>query len=123
MSYLQKAQELQAMIGQGQSMDALDKFYHDKVVVIDGNSAPRNGKAEQRAALEQWMNMVKEVHGGGVGAITSDEDNGITTAESWMEVTFQDGNRIKMEEVAVQKWEGDKIIHERFYYTMPGQEG
>ena len=123
MSYLQKAQELQAMIGQGQSMEALDKFYHDNVVVIDGGMAARNGKEEQRAAIAEWFKMVKEVHAGGVGAITSDEDNGVTTAETWMEVTFQDGNRTKMEEVAVQKWEGDKIIHERFYYTMPNQEG
>jgi hypothetical protein len=23
-----------------------------------------------------------------------------------------------MEEVAVQKWNGDQIIHERFYYNM-----
>ena len=123
MSYLEKAKELQAMIGQGKSLDALEKFYHDDVVVIDGTSPARNGKAEQRAAVEGWFKMVKEMHGGGVGAITSDEENGITTAESWVEITMQDGNRMKMEEVAVQKWQGDKIIHERFYHSIPAQEG
>ena len=120
MSYLQKAQELQAMIGQGKSMEALDQFYHDEVVVIDGTEEPRNGKEAQRTAVQQWMEMVKEIHGGGVGAITADEENGITTAESWIEISMKDGNRVKMEEVAVQKWQGDKIIHERFYYSLPG---
>ena len=33
-----------------------------------------------------------------------------------MDVTFKDGNRVQMEQVAVQKWAGDQIVHERFYY-------
>jgi len=119
MSYLDKITEMYAMIGEGKSMEALEKFYHDDVVVIDGPSEPRNGKDEQRKAIQDWYGMVKEVHGGGVGSITSDEKNGVTSVESWMEVTFQDGKRIKMEEVGVQKWEGDQIVHERFYYYMP----
>lgn len=107
------------MIGEGKSMEALEKFYHDKVIVIDGKEAPRNGKDAQKKAVQQWYGMIKEMHGGGVGAITSDEENGVTMVESWVDITFQDGNRIKMEEVGVQKWLGDQIINERFYYTMP----
>ncbi|MEM7371132.1 MAG: SnoaL-like domain-containing protein [Bacteroidota bacterium] len=119
MSYLEKSQALQAMIGQGQSLEALEQFYHEDVVVIDGGSEPRNGKEAQKQAILGWMGMVKEVHGGGVNSITADESNGITMVESWIETTFQDGSRVKMEEVAVQKWDGDKIIHERFYHNMP----
>jgi len=119
MSYLAKIQEMYGMIGQGKSMEALEKFYHDDVVVIDGTSAPRDGKAEQRKALEDWSNMIQEMHGGGVGSITANEETGVTSVESWVDVTFKDGNRVKMEEVGVQKWEGDHIVHERFYYSMP----
>ena len=50
------------------------------------------------------------------------EEDKITMSESWMDVTFKDGNRIRMEEVAVQHWEGDQIIKERFYYN-PGPMG
>jgi len=42
-----------------------------------------------------------------------------TMVEAWSEVTFQDGNRMKLEEIARQKWHGDQIIEERFYYN-PG---
>jgi len=31
-------------------------------------------------------------------------------------VTFQDGMRVNMEQVSVQKWENGQIVHERFYY-------
>ena len=55
----------------------------------------------------------------GVRSITSDEKDGTTMVESWMDVTMKDGKRNVMEEVAVQKWKDDQIIYERFYYNMP----
>jgi len=62
--------------------------------------------------------MLKEIHESGVRAITSNEKEATTMVESWMDVTMNDGKRHMMEEVAVQKWIGDQIIHERFYYNM-----
>ena len=116
MTYLEKAQDLQRMIGEGKSMEALEKYYADHVVIVDDRQV-REGKAAQRQAIEGWYQMVKEMHGSGSGAVTSDENQGITTAESWVDFTTQEGHRMRMEEVAVQKWEGDQIVHERFYYN------
>jgi hypothetical protein len=56
------------------------------------------------------MSSTKEVHGGRVTPITFYEEDGITISESWMEVAFQDGNRMKLEEVAVQTWQEGQII-------------
>ena len=67
------------------------------------------------------MASVKEIHGGGIEGITSNEDDGITMVESWMDLSFQDGSRMKMEQVAVQKWQAGQIVKERFYYNIPGQ--
>jgi len=37
--------------------------------------------------------------------------------ESWMDLTFyDDAARVKIEQVAVQTWEGDQIIKEVFYH-------
>jgi len=118
MSYLEKAQKLYQMMETGQMMEAFEQFYHNDVVVVDGTEPAREGKDAQRKAIEEWGNMVQEMHGGGVNSITSDEANGITTVESWTEITFKDGNRMKFEEVGVQRWEGDQIVHERFYHSM-----
>jgi hypothetical protein len=60
---------------------------------------------------------VQEFHGLDVKSVASDEANATTTVESAMDVTFKDGNRVNMEQVAVQQWEGDQIVHERFYYN------
>ena len=120
MSYLEKVGEMYAMIGQGQMMEAFEKFYHEDVVMVEATGEERKGKAANREFEVQWMASLKEMHGGGVTGITSNEEEGITMVETWMDSSFQDGSRMKMEEVCVQKWQGDQIIRERFYYNMPG---
>ena len=115
MTYKEKTQEIYDMLGKGQLLEAFDKYYGDNVVITE----PRGtweGKTACRAHEEEFLSMVKEFHGMGVTGLSSDEENGVVFHETWMDVTFQDGNRMKMEQVGVQKWEGDKIVHERFYY-------
>lgn len=122
MSYLEKAQKLCAMMGEGKTMEAFEELYHENVVVTEmPTGEKREGKEAQRKAIQQWYGMVKEAHGGGVDSIASNEEAGITTVESWMDITFQEGGRMKMSEVAVQKWQDGQIIDEKFYYNMPQQ--
>ena len=105
------------MIGEGKMMDAFEKFYHNDVVMIQGDGAVCETKDANRERELQFVGFIQEMHGGGVDAITVDEENGVTMVENWMDVTFKDGNRVKMEQVAVQNWKGDEIIKERFYYN------
>lgn len=122
MSVLKSAQDLQAWIAQGKSMEALDNFYADNVQVTEMPTGEvRDGKEAQRAAIQQWFGMVKEMHASGCKSITADETNQVSTAETWFDCTFADGNRRTMEEVAVQQWQDGKIVAEKFYYNMPGK--
>ena len=122
MSCLANAKKLQQMMAEGQTMEAFEKFYADDVVIVEKPTGEvRNGKDAQRKAIQEWFGSVKEMHGGGVGAITSNEDDQVSCTESWFDITFQDGNRVKMEEVAVQEWKNGQIIKESFYYSMPSQ--
>jgi ketosteroid isomerase-like protein len=118
MSYLQNAKDLYQMIGQGQMLEAFEKFYHDDVVMIEANGNKRDGKAINREFEKQFLESISKMHDGGVTAITSNEETGVTMVESWMDVSFKDGTRVKMEEVAVQTWKDNQIIRERFYYNM-----
>jgi hypothetical protein len=116
MTYKQKSQALHDMIFSGQLMEAFEKYYHQDVVMQEVGEAERVGKDVNREYELKFLSMVKDVHGAGITAMASDEENGIVLIENWMDVTFQDGNRIKMEQVSVQKWDGDYIVHERFYH-------
>lgn len=122
MSILVHAQKLQNMMAEGKTMEAFEELYHDDVQVFEiPTGEHRNGKDAQRKAIEGWFAAVKEVNGGGVNSITANEETAMSSVETWMDVTMQDGSRMKMEEVAIQKWEDGKIIEEKFYYHMPAQ--
>lgn len=122
MSILAHAQKLQNMMAEGKTMEAFEELYHDNVQVFEmPTGEQRNGKDAQRKAIEGWFAAVKEVNGGGVNSITANEETATSSVETWMDVTMQDGSRMKMEEVAIQKWEDGKIIEEKFYYHMPAQ--
>ena len=122
MSTLENAQELYQMIGTGQMMEAFEKFYSPDIRMIEATGEIREGKDVNREFEIQFLSSIKEMHGGGTTAIAVDEQANTTMVETWMEVTFQDGNRVKMEQIARQKWEGNQIVEERFYYN-PGAMG
>jgi ketosteroid isomerase-like protein len=121
MSYYDKARDLYNMVEQGKLLDAFEKYYHTDVVMVEATGETRKGKEANRQFQVEFMNRIKDVNGSGVYHITSDEKEGTTMGESWMDVTMKDGKRDKMEEVAVQKWKGDQVVYERFYYNMPQQ--
>lgn len=121
MTNKERCQDLYNQCAQGRMMEAFEQYYADDVQVVEATGEVREGKAAQREALVKWQGSIQELHGAGSGNVMSDEDTGMTSIESWVEATFEGGFRMKMEEVAVQKWQDGKIVHERFYYNAPGQ--
>jgi ketosteroid isomerase-like protein len=121
MTYLEKAEDLYAMMETVQVMEAFEKYYHLDVTVIEPTGETRQGKDAQRKAIEEWMAGVDEMHGGDTPWVTSNEEAGVTMVRSSTEVTMQ-GHRMVMSEVAVQQWEGDQIIREEFFYFVPAEE-
>ncbi len=115
MTYLQKVQDLYTMINTGQLLEGFEKYYAQDVVMNEIGEAERVGKDVNRTYEQQFVASVKEIHGGGA-SFASNEETGVTMVENWMDISFQDGNRIKMEQVAVQTWKGDEIIKEVFYH-------
>jgi hypothetical protein len=119
MTYKEKAQDIYNLLGQGRLLEAFDKYYGENVIMTE----PRGtweGKANCRAHEVEFLNSVQEFHNLEVKSIGSDEENGVAYVESMMDVTFKGGFRVQMEQVSVQKWEGDHIVHERFYYDNAG---
>lgn len=116
MTYKQKAEDLYSMINTGKLMEGFEKYYHQDVVMQEIGEEKRTGKDANREYELKFLSMIKEMHGGGVTAIASDEETGVVFIENWMDVTFQDGNRINMAQVCVQKWDGDYIVSETFYH-------
>ncbi len=116
MSYKQKAEDLYKMIGEGKLLDAFDKYYAENIVMQEIGESERVGKEVNRAYEEKFLASVEGFHGMGIDAIAADEENGVVFIENWMDATLTGVGRIKMQQVCVQKWEGDVIIKEVFYH-------
>jgi len=115
MTYKEKARDIYNQLQQGQLLSAFDKYYDEDVIMTEPRGT-RKGKAECRMYEEQFLNSIEAFHSLEINKVGSDEDAGTSFVESTMDVTFKGGHRAKMEQVAVQQWKGDQIVHERFYY-------
>ena len=103
--------------------DAVDRYYADDVTVVEADGQTFHGAATQKERIREFLDSVKEMHGGGVQALAVHETSpgtGVAFAEVSSDVEFHEGGRMQMEEVAVQTWKDGKVVHERFYYDMSG---
>jgi hypothetical protein len=89
---------------EGRLVEALETFYHE-----DGLAASiERQKMAKAAAME-----IHEIKAASVLV------EGNRAAIEWhAEWTLPNGTRVRVEEVALQTWKGDRIAHERFFYDM-----
>ena len=106
--------ELNKAILSGDILNAFDKFYADDVVMQENDSEPFVGKAVNRKREEDFVNSVAEFHG---AKLIGEAVNGDRSYSEWeYDVTFKNGPRTKLQQVASRLWKGGRVVHERFYY-------
>lgn len=98
----------------GKILETFDAYYADDVVMSENKKDERVGKAKNREYELQFLSNIQEFHGAKVGRVLVDGDH---AAVEWtFDVTFKDGNRVVMEQVALQTWKDGKIVREDFYH-------
>ncbi len=98
----------------GKILETFDAYYASDVVMSENQAEERVGKAVNREYEIKFLDNVLEFHGAQVGRVIVDGDH---AAVEWsFDITFKDGNRVKMQQVAVQTWKDGKIIREDFYH-------
>ena len=107
--------ELLEYVRNGRIMDAMSAFYADEVVMEEPAYGKTVGLAANLKREQAFVDSVKAFKKFETPSIAIGED--VSLYENVMEWTDVEGNDIHVEQVAVQKWQGGKIIHERFYYA------
>ena len=103
-----------ATVVSGQHAEAIERFYAPDASMQENHHPPRVGRdmlvAHERAALARHSAVF--THPVDFYAIDGDR-----VAIHWVfDFTRLDGNRFTIDEFAYQRWQGDKIIEERFFY-------
>ena len=125
MTLLEQATHLQTLAHSPDILDALDTYYADDVTIAESSGETFTGRETQKGRVRDFMASLKAVHGESTWTLAVTETapgTGVAFIESSDDMEFQDGTRMRLDEVAVQRWEAGKVVHERFYTIMPPAE-
>ncbi len=103
------------MLAQGQFVEAQEKFFHNDVILIEGNADPKQGKEYCISIEKEVLAGVSEFIGYTVSGHATAE--GRSYYEAVMEYVETSGNRVRVEQAVVSDWEDGKIVKERFYHV------
>lgn len=107
--------DLNTMILSGEILPAHDKFYADGCVQMENEEMVFEGKELNRRREEEFVNNLTEFRGAEVKSVAVDAENNVTFVEWWMDYTHKEWGVRNYQQVSVARWEGDKIVHERYY--------
>ena len=98
--------------------DAIEQFYTEQASMQENQKAPRVGRDSLVARERAVLARAKTVESICVRPVLV---NGPTVVVRWIfRFEWLDGSRTQLEELAYQRWEGERIAQEQFFYD-PGQ--
>lgn len=117
----ERLEEFVAMVVSGQHDKAIEAFYTPDASMQENQDPPRKGRdgliKRERAVMASFKSIMTEC----VRPIFREGDHAVV---HWIFVfEFADGTKRTMEELAHQRWEGDRIAEERFYYDPKQMQG
>ncbi len=94
--------------------EAIERFYTDDATMQENLEPMRRGKPALLARERDFMSKLSEMRSTCVRPVFVEGDRVVVR---WsFDFRTKDGKRLTRDELAYQRWEGDKIAEERFYY-------
>lgn len=103
-----------SLVEAGQGLLAMERFYAEHVAMQENQAEPRAGKA---ALLEHERRAQAAVRDLSSTCLRPVLVSGDVAVIRWViEYTHRAGQPVRLEELAYQRWEGERIVHEQFFY-------
>jgi hypothetical protein len=106
--------ELNRMVLDGKAIEAFDRFYAEDVEMQENDDPPTVGKPANRERELAFFAAVETLHS--IALHAAAYTNNVGFSEWTYDLTFRGAARTQMRQVAVRRWQGGKVAHERFYY-------
>ncbi|GAA6156532.1 hypothetical protein NBRC116588_20050 [Pyruvatibacter sp. HU-CL02332] len=98
----------------GDHVEAIRDFYHEDATMQENLGEPRRGRDTLMAHEAKALSNMQKMETKPVATFLVDGDN---VAIRWTFImTDKAGTRRQLEEVSLQRWDGDRIASEQFYY-------
>jgi ketosteroid isomerase-like protein len=112
-SIKQQVQHLVELVEQGRMLEAIETYYGENVAMQENLDPPTVGL---EANIERERTFFGSLLSAKFRAISVTVE-GDRAAINWVfDYTTADGQRYRMDQMAVQTWRDGKIIHERYIY-------
>jgi hypothetical protein len=106
--------EFVSVVVSGDHVRAIKDFYHENATMQENRHEPRRGRDVLAAHEERALSRIKQMHTHQPEVILVDGDH---VAIRWTFDRIDNNDAVtRLEEVALQRWSGDRILHERFFY-------
>jgi hypothetical protein len=103
-----------ARVEANEHADAIAEFYTEGASMRENKAAPRIGRENLVAHEEKVLARAKSVQSHCVRPVFVDGDRVVIR---WIfRFQWKDGSVTEMEEIAYQRWEGEQIAEEQFFY-------
>jgi hypothetical protein len=107
-----------ALVESNKHDEAIERFYADEATMQENLLPPRRGKSALIERERAVMARLARMHSRCVCPVFVSDDRVVIR---WIfEFVGKNGASFYRDELAYQRWDGDKIVEERFYYD-PGQ--
>ena len=103
-----------ALVESNAHAEACEQFYTEQSTMQENQEAPRAGRALHVENERRVMARAESVESTCVRPVLVDGDHVVIR---WIfQFTWRDGSVMRMEELAWQRWEGECIAEETFFY-------
>ena len=113
MSIKPQVLDLIRLVENGRMLEAITKHYGADVAMQENTSPPTVGVVKNHAREAAFFGSLAAAKFTLVSVVTE----GNRAVINWLfDYTTADGQRYRMDEIAIQTWRDGKIVHERFVY-------
>ncbi|MDU0343095.1 nuclear transport factor 2 family protein [Bosea rubneri] len=103
-----------AVVVSGDHVGAIRDFYTEGASMQENLGEPRRGREALMAHEAKALARLERMHTHPPRALVVDGDRVVV---HWVfDAIGKDGSARRLEELAIQRWEGDRIAEERFFY-------
>lgn len=107
-----------AYLKEGKFVEGIEDFYHENVTAQENSNPPTKGRAAMATTERKFQKKGKAFHGIDILATAIDDQGGgtgVVLYECVMKWEQTDKGHVKVEQTVVERWNGGKIAHIRFY--------
>lgn len=114
MNLKNKVEEMDAMVAQGDIVNAVKNFFADNATTSDYGAATTTGKAEMVSKMEGFSGSIAKVNG--ITLHNTIVGDGVSASEFTFDFDMKDDSKIYWHEIIRRKWNAaGEVVNEEYF--------